>query len=170
MRYFSNSHSAKVFAISADTRSLSVRISTSLKSKNLLRRTAQSSIVMFANRPMQLVLHIRKKNPCRDGIPVVIYTRSIDIGNLLIEFTLRHPNFPNFFEQVFKIFFIEYQAVFKALFVKDVALYRKIAQNISCPRPELRRADGIHAVPHGNDGVKIIELGVVGFTVSYPFL
>ena len=92
------------------------------------------------------------------------------IGNLLIEFTLRHPNFPNFFEQVFKIFFIEYQAVFKALFVKDVALYRKIAQNISCPRPELRRADGIHAVPHGNDGVKIIELGVVGFTVSYPFL
>jgi len=106
---------------------------------------------MFVNRPMQLVLHIRKKIPCRDGIPVVIHARSIEISNLLIEFTLRHPNF---FEQVFKIFFIEYLAVFKALFVKDIALYRKIAQNISYPLPELRRADGIHAVPHGNDALR----------------
>ena len=65
-----------------------------------------------------------------------------------------------------KILFVENLAVFQTLLVKDIALYREISQNIGRPLPELRRADGIHAVSYRNDGVKVAKFGVVGLAVG----
>ena len=115
---------------------------------------------MPVDSPVQLVLHICEKIPCRDGIPAVIDTRRVDIGNLLVEFPLRHPDFPDFFEQVLKVFFVKNLAVFQALFVENITLYREIAQNVGRPLPELRCADRIHAVSHRNYRIEIVEFGL----------
>jgi len=67
--------------------------------------------------------------------------------------------------QTFKVLLTQIRAVFHAFAVQYVTFYGKLTQNSCGPLPELRRPHGIDPVAYRNDGIEVVELGHVTFTV-----
>jgi hypothetical protein len=96
---------------------------------------------------IQLVLHLGKK--CLGGrrITIVIDAGGIDVGDLLVEATLREADFANLFQQALEIVFTQKHAVFHALFVQNIALDGKLAQNLGGPLTKLGSPYRIDPLP-----------------------
>lgn len=109
---------------------------------------------------VQLVLYRGVKKPGNGGILVVVDAGGVDVCNPLIKFALAEAYFAYFGQQAFKIIFPKKSAILKTFFVQHIAFDGKFLQKLCGPLAELRGADGIDAVAHGNDGIKVVEINL----------
>jgi hypothetical protein len=92
------------------------------------------------------------------------------VGHLLVEAALAEADLADLLKQVLEIVLAEKAPVFQPLLVEHVAFDGELAQDGGGPLAELGGADGIDPVADGDDGIEVVVLGIVAFTVagSYP--
>ena len=116
--------------------------------------------------PVELVLYLREEQAGRLGRLIVIQRGGIDVGDLLVEPALRHPDLPDLFQQVVEIFFREYAAaLLQAVAVHGPALNCIVLDNGVGPLAELNRPVVVDLEAHSDDGLQIVVVRVVLFPI-----
>lgn len=114
---------------------------------------------------VHLVLDFLEKDAGGRSIGVIVNGRGVDVRNLLIEAALAQADFPDFFQEMFKVIDIQEGAVFHPLFVYDVAAYGKLAEYICTPLSELSGSHRINTVSDRDYSIQIVVFYLVIFAV-----
>lgn len=117
--------------------------------------------------PMQLVLHCGEEALRGLRRHVVVNGRGVNVGDLLVELSLREANLADALELLFEILLGEHRTTgLDALIVHHVGLDGELLDDARGPLAELHRTLGIDLVAYGDDGGKAVVLGVVALAVS----
>ena len=121
---------------------------------------------VMLNGLVEFLLHLREEQTGRLGRLIEIQRSSIDVGDLLVEPVLRHPDLPDLFQQAVEIFFREYvAAVLQTVAVHGPVLDRIILDDNVVPLAELNRPVAVDLETHGDDGLQIVEVRVILFPI-----
>ena len=123
------------------------------------------------DRPVELVLHHRKKPSGGLGCQFVVDRLGLDVCDLLVEFALAAPDLPNALELLLEVLLAEDRAiVLQPLVIHREALDCEGFEDAGSPLPALDRPLGVDFVPNGDDGRKVVVLGVGYFAVCGSYL
>lgn len=117
---------------------------------------------------MELVLDGGEKFPGDGGLGVVIDRSGVDVGDFLVKPPLAGPDLPDAFQQFLEIVSAkDLPALLQALVVHHEALDEELLERPRCPDPELGRLVAVDPVADGDDGVEVVETGLLrlGFSL-----
>ena len=107
--------------------------------------------------PVELVLNLREEPASGPGGFVIVQRSGINIGDLLIEPALGHPDLPDLLQQVVEIFLGEYAAaVLQAVSVHGPALDRIVLDYGIGPFAELDCTVVVDSKTHSDDHLQVI--------------
>lgn len=114
---------------------------------------------------MHPIVHCLKEQACRLGVLIVIKRRCVQVCDLLIELPLTQPYFPNLLKLPLEVFVREHMPLFQALHVHCPTLNGMVFHDLPRPFAELHGTLVIDLEDDGNDGLQVIVLCVVAFSI-----
>ena len=136
----------------------------------LLLRTGtlhdQLSSRVLVHRVMHLVLYHLEELPRHRCILVVVHAGGIDVRQLLVETTLGETNLMDLSQQVFEVILAQEGSVLHAFPVEHIAFDGKLPQDTGCPSAELGGTNRINTIPHGDDGIEVVEINFLSHLPS----
>lgn len=113
---------------------------------------------MTMNCVVHLILHLLEEQSGSGRITIVIYARSVNIRQLLIETPLAETYLTDFSQQMLEIVLAYKRTVLHALLVNHISPDGKLTQNKSTPLPELRSAGTVYPISDADNGIEIVEI------------
>lgn len=83
-----------------------------------------------------------------------------------VEPPLACPDFPDPFQEFVEVVFPETFSLLQTFIIRHKALDDKLLQGLRRPNPELSRLIAVDPVPNGDDGVEVIESGLIAFPIG----
>ena len=108
------------------------------------------------NGKVHFVLHGPEELPGRLGVLIVVKRRGIQVGDLLIEFSLRQSNLADLLQLPLKVLVREHMTLFQALHIHSPALNGMVLDDLSGPLAELHCTLVVYLEANGDDHLEII--------------
>ena len=106
---------------------------------------------------VHFVLYLFEEKTSCQSIFVIVYSRSINIGQFLIKTTLTQPYLPYFGKQMFKVILTNKRTVLHSLLVNHITTDGKLTKHTCTPLTELSGTNRINSISNTDNGIKIIE-------------
>ena len=113
---------------------------------------------------VHFVLYLFEEKTSCQSIFVIVYSRSINIGQFLIKTTLTQPYLPYFGKQMLKVILIDKRTILHPLFVNHITTDGKLAEYKRTPLTELSGTNRVDSIPDTNNGIEII----IGRVLVFP--
>lgn len=122
---------------------------------------------MMGDRIVELILHRGEKLLCDGAFHIVVGAAlGIDVRDFLVESSLAGPDVPDTLQLFLEIILAEkVLRLPQPCVIHHIAFDDELFQHPVRPNAEHGRLFGVHTIPHGDNGVQIIIVGLITFSV-----
>ena len=123
--------------------------------------------LMMGDRIMELVLHRGEKLLCDGAFHIVVGAAlGIDVRDFLVKSSLAGPDVPDALQLFLKIILAEkVLRLSQPCVIHHITFDDELFQHPVCPNAEHSRLFGVYPIPHSDNGIQVVIVGLIPFSV-----
>ena len=122
---------------------------------------------MMGDRIVELILHRGEKLLCDGAFHIIVGAAlRIDVRDFLVESSLAGPDVPDTLQLFLEIIFAEkVLRLPQPCVIHHITFDDELFQHPVRPNAEHSRLFGVHTIPHSDNGIQIVIVGLIPFPV-----